>query len=106
MLFYQVHCIFSNQFFSDNIVVSVRLGSTLRQGYDVNALEIPVAKTISHPDYDDTKLFSDIAMLKLAHKAVYSDFIRPACLPEQRESPDSTSTCYSTGFGAISKYQC
>ena len=96
--FYKMHFIFSDG------LLTARLGSILLEEFDANALEIPVAKAIYHPDYDPYTLTNDIAVLKLAQKAVYSDFIRPACLPEQRESPDSTSTCFSTGFGTISKY--
>ena len=90
--------------FSGAEVYTVRLGSILREAFDANALEIPVIKAITHPDYDPGTLINDIAVLKLAQKVVYSDYIRPACLPEQRKSPDSTSTCFSTGYGTISKY--
>ena len=90
-------CLFSGK------EMMVRMGSVLREGYDPNAIELPVAKVIAHPRFEWYTLDNDIAMLKLAQKAAYSDHIRPACLPEQREFPDSTSTCYTTGFGTISK---
>ena len=69
----------------------------------MNAIEIPVSRTILHPNYDNFNLANDIALLKLSQKVSFTDYIRPACLPEQRDRPDSTANCYVSGFGTISK---
>ncbi|CAH2037374.1 unnamed protein product, partial [Iphiclides podalirius] len=36
---------------------------------------------IRHPEYDDKKLFADIALIRLHGNAPYTEFIRPICLP-------------------------
>ncbi|XP_075985903.1 phenoloxidase-activating enzyme-like [Anticarsia gemmatalis] len=40
---------------------------------------IPIEKIIAHPEYRDKK--NDIALIKLARVAPYTDFVRPICLP-------------------------
>lgn len=46
-------------------------------------IDIAVEKTIPHPDYNPASRnqVNDIALLRLAQNVVYSDFIRPICLP-------------------------
>ncbi|CAK1596227.1 unnamed protein product [Parnassius mnemosyne] len=36
---------------------------------------------VPHPEYDDKKLYNDIALIRLRGKAPYTEFIRPICLP-------------------------
>lgn len=47
------------------------------------AVDIDVMKVIPHPEYNsDTRhKYHDIALIKLARPANYTDFIQPICLP-------------------------
>lgn len=45
-------------------------------------MDIPVARIIYHQKYGREGLFSnDIALIRLAQSAPYTDYIRPICLP-------------------------
>lgn len=46
-------------------------------------LDVPVERTIPHPSYDpgSKNQLNDIALLRLARRIEYTDFVRPICLP-------------------------
>uniref|UniRef100_A0A2H1W881 SFRICE_013123 n=1 Tax=Spodoptera frugiperda TaxID=7108 RepID=A0A2H1W881_SPOFR len=60
-------------------------------------VRIDVEKIIVHPGYDGKS--HDIAVLKLAEDAPYTDFIRPICLPAGELQPDTMFA--ATGWGEI-----
>ncbi|XP_017777351.1 PREDICTED: serine protease snake-like [Nicrophorus vespilloides] len=49
---------------------------------DGNALEMMVARTYKHPEYDG-RVKSDVALIELESKVEFNDYIRPACLNVQ-----------------------
>lgn len=58
-----------------------------------------VKAIVKHPGFTYYYLGDDIAILILATDVEFSDFIRPACLPEADEIIPLSSLCYSTGWG-------
>lgn len=44
-------------------------------------VDVSVEEQIVHPDYNVRRRHNDIALLRLAKRIVYSDFIKPICLP-------------------------
>lgn len=57
----------------------VSLGGTTL-GYKSSDTEIEVAEIVTHPQYNSTTYYNNIALLKLAEKPNFSDSLRPACL--------------------------
>jgi len=63
---------------------SILLGShNINSGSEPNRLEAKVSSYIMHEDYDFPH--DDIAVLKLAEKVEFNDYIRPICLPNKKE---------------------
>uniref|UniRef100_A0A4D5RL54 Putative serine proteinase n=1 Tax=Ixodes scapularis TaxID=6945 RepID=A0A4D5RL54_IXOSC len=72
----------------------VHLGSHTRETRDATEVVMPVEHMCMHLDKK-----KDIAIVKLAQKVNFTDFIQPACLPEaDSELPDRTEL-YVTGWG-------
>ncbi|KAH8347664.1 hypothetical protein KR084_000021 [Drosophila pseudotakahashii] len=79
--------------------------------WDLNGLNEPFAhqgsrikEIIMHPEFDQHRLFNDIALLLLDEPIVLAPHIQPLCLPPP-QSPEVinqllSATCYSTGWGA------
>lgn len=47
-------------------------------------LDLPVAETFTHPNYDPSTMDHDIALLRLETPAIFSTYILPVCLPGRR----------------------
>ncbi|XP_047995220.1 serine protease easter-like [Leguminivora glycinivorella] len=62
---------------------------------------------VLHPQYDDTRLQNDIALIRLKGTAPYTDYIRPICLPLINvDSPDFSNLPLSVaGWGRNGRYQ-
>ncbi|XP_055910857.1 uncharacterized protein LOC129945223 [Eupeodes corollae] len=60
----------------------VRLGEhDLSRDDEVNHIDIPVVKTLRHPQYDKNDGHNDIALLYLDRNVKFSDKITPICIP-------------------------
>ena len=44
--------------------------------------EMNVGQIFEHRDYDPTTFQADLALIRLTHPAIMSDFIKPICLPD------------------------
>lgn len=58
-----------------------------------------VIKFITHPDYNETTLFADIAVLWLKHDLVFNSRVHPVRLPEQDEVFESGTKVLVSGWG-------
>ncbi|KAM3961064.1 uncharacterized protein ACR2FA_004837 [Aphomia sociella] len=60
-----------------------------------------------HPDYDDNRLYNDIALIRLRGVAPYTDYIRPICLPPINiDDPDFSNLRLTVaGWGRNGKYK-
>ncbi|XP_062538218.1 uncharacterized protein LOC134206505 [Armigeres subalbatus] len=96
------HCVTGKNYMSLGPLKFVRLGEhNLDTDVDCDsngdcnekALDIAVEKAIPHPDYSSTSWdrFNDVALVKLAEAAPYTDFIRHICLPSYYNLTEPTS---------------
>lgn len=72
-------------------------------------MDIEVVKVIIHPEYCQTSWdkHHDIAIIKLKHDAIYSDFIQPICLPRSGMDLNSVgSNFYVAGWGKTDLCKC
>ena len=60
---------------------------------------LSVAKVIAHENYrgSSNSYSNDIALLRLSSKAIFNDFVRPACIGTNTHG--SYDYCYITGWG-------
>ncbi|XP_059044939.1 CLIP domain-containing serine protease HP8-like [Achroia grisella] len=65
------------------------------QGICSETVDIEISDVFIHPGYDSHR--HDIAVLRLAKEAPYTDFIRPVCLPTGAVRQDVTF--YAAGWG-------
>ncbi|XP_078577347.1 trypsin-like [Branchiostoma floridae x Branchiostoma japonicum] len=75
----------------------VSLGSHHRTEKDSPQQDIGVTKVIVHEGYDATSSNNDIALLRLSSSATYTNYVSPACLPEQDVADDTP--CVTSGWG-------
>lgn len=66
--------------------------------------DIPADKIITHEKYDPSSKnkFNDIALIRLARKVQYTDYVKPICLPNQpslRNKDYATDKFDVTGWG-------
>ncbi|XP_071379198.1 vitamin K-dependent protein C [Centroberyx affinis] len=69
------HCL------SNSLRFKVRLGDYERYKTEGSEVTLPVAKVFQHPDYNSRTVDNDIALLRLASPAPFSEYIVPVCLP-------------------------
>ncbi|KAL1124436.1 hypothetical protein AAG570_001064, partial [Ranatra chinensis] len=100
------HCLCSFlvlQFYSSGgSVLSAKQMRVLAGGHDLRAgsgRQVPVAKIYLHPNYVCNRYKNDIALLELGQEMVWSDIIRPACLPTHVTGSFSDLDAVVAGWG-------
>ncbi|KAF2891880.1 hypothetical protein ILUMI_14316 [Ignelater luminosus] len=64
-------------------------------------VDVPIQKSISHPEYRKKTHDSDIALIRMARRVANTDFIRPICIPTVNSPPPATGAKLTTaGWGA------
>ena len=69
---------------------------------DPKAKRYSVDRIILHPNFSRPSLGNDVAMIKLREPILYSNVIRPICLPESDLRASKLATyryCVLSGFG-------
>ncbi|KAM3828798.1 chymotrypsinogen A-like [Vipera latastei] len=77
----------------------VVLGEFDRSSPEEDIQRLAVQKFIIHPDWDSAQLTNDIALIKLATPAVFSETVSPVCLTDASDSFQSGDLCVTTGWG-------
>jgi len=95
----QTLCITRVFAFRDPSQVQVRLGSTYLYLNDSSAQTLTIDMIISNPNYYYYPGPGDIALLRLSSPIVYTDTIRPICLPSSNINLAQFKVCVATGFG-------
>lgn len=57
-------------------------------------------RIICHPNYNEYTYDNDIALMELESPVVFSDYIRPICLPASQHDFPVGDTVWITGWGA------
>jgi len=78
---------------------TVRVGEHDRRNKQGNEVDLEVVHIIMHPNYDNPRHDSDIALLRLDTPAKFGKFVQPACIPENAVKVGTE--CYLTGWGKI-----
>ncbi|XP_026570231.1 chymotrypsinogen A-like [Pseudonaja textilis] len=81
---------------TNNFVV---LGEFDRCSPEEKIQKLAVEKVFVHPNWDSGKLNNDIALIKLATPATFSDTVSPVCLTDATDSFQSGNLCVTTGWG-------
>ncbi|XP_076276162.1 uncharacterized protein LOC143207041 [Lasioglossum baleicum] len=90
------HCFYHAQ---DEYWVA-RIGATRRGSFPSPYEQVLRLDYISlHPEYIDNGFINDIAMLRLEKPVIFSDYVRPICLPDAE--PKSGTMCTVTGWGQL-----
>ncbi|KAG7205829.1 hypothetical protein KM043_007770 [Ampulex compressa] len=90
------HCFYRAQ---DEYWVA-RIGATRRGSFPSPHEQVLKLDHVSlHPDYVDNGFINDIALLRLETPVVFSDYVRPVCLPQAE--PRSGTMCTVTGWGQL-----
>ncbi|XP_015438403.1 PREDICTED: uncharacterized protein LOC107193471 [Dufourea novaeangliae] len=90
------HCFYHAQ---DEYWVA-RIGATRRGSFPSPYEQVLRLDYISlYPEYIDNGFINDIAMLRLEKPVIFSDYVRPICLPEAE--PKSGTMCTVTGWGQL-----
>lgn len=76
-------------------VVRVRIGSSSVS----MAPQFQVINITTHPSHDPVTKINDIAVLTLAQDLVFSDCVRPICLPQEGSDPKLADFCVVAGWG-------
>ncbi|KAK5645625.1 hypothetical protein RI129_004089 [Pyrocoelia pectoralis] len=64
--------------------------------------DIPIESKIKHPQYNRRYGFNDIALIKLVREAIFTDFVRPICLPtSDRQLAKVGEIMQFSGFGKL-----
>lgn len=110
------HCVVGEVEKKEGNLVSVRLGE-----YDTTTeidcimlddeqicadppIDAPVEQKIPHPEYSETSMQNDIALLRLNQDIPRTDFIQPICLPTANfKSSSAGDVNFVTGFGRTLK---
>ncbi|XP_068951500.1 probable threonine protease PRSS50 [Petaurus breviceps papuanus] len=86
--------------------LTVYLGNPLLSVEDrVHSRRVPVKQVIIHPYYQEKRYWSwigrenNVALLKLAQRLNYSEYIAPVCLPSPNLEVKPGSFCWVTGWG-------
>ncbi|KAM9837511.1 transmembrane protease serine 9-like isoform 2-T2 [Aulostomus maculatus] len=57
------------------------------------------SQIIVHPDYNETTLTNDIALIRLSRPVNFTDYISPICLADNSSQVVNSTLCWSTGWG-------
>ncbi|KAL9985794.1 hypothetical protein ACROYT_G008239 [Oculina patagonica] len=62
---------------------------------------VDAKRIISHPNYNNPRLSSDIALIELASPVKLSQRVNPICIPSHDSDVPTGSRCFITGWGKI-----
>ncbi|KRZ88594.1 Transmembrane protease serine 9 [Trichinella sp. T8] len=97
------HCLMMNAIVFSNKYkqpgnINVAVGQYNVKRAEPEALFLSVKNYVSH-FYHNTSFENDVAILKLGMPVVFTDHIRPVCLPKVNMKLPSDADCYASGWG-------
>lgn len=101
-----IYCNYLNNSFcsssAEQLTVGLGIDYKFTPNNNAHEVRVRVDEFIMHENYyvnNDSSPFYDLALLRLAESVNYTDFIRPACLPEPFQELPLSSLCYISGWG-------
>ncbi|KAM4717038.1 LOW QUALITY PROTEIN: polyserase-2-like [Anableps anableps] len=82
-------------------IVTVYLGRQSQEGPNPNEAVRKVAQIISHPHYNLSAVYNDIALLRLSEPVNFTSYISPVCLAASESTFYSGVDTWITGWGTI-----
>lgn len=76
----------------------VYLGRERQVGSNTYEVERSVSKIIVHPQYNESILDNDVALMKLSTPVTFTNHIRPICLASNSSQFYASTTCWATGW--------
>lgn len=77
---------------------ALRRGTTLPSPYE--QLRI-ITNIILHPEYVDVGFINDISLLQMQIPVIFSDYVRPICLPDSNTILQNGRICTVVGWGQL-----
>merc|ERR1712045_656940 len=71
----------------------------VRAASEPNRVEVTSFNGWTHPQWDDSTLANDIALIELPSPMSFNDYIKPSCLPTAGDSADPKETVTCKGWG-------
>jgi len=83
----------------------VHAGVLRRMSFSPSEQIRTVAQIILHPNYVNSDMQNDLALLRLESPLNYNRWVRPICLPEARPpwGPTPGTTCTAMGWGSTTE---
>ncbi|XP_073670118.1 polyserase-2-like [Paramisgurnus dabryanus] len=81
--------------------LTVLLGLQTQSGLNPNSVSRTVSQIIKHPNYDSNTNDNDITLLHLSSPVVFTDYIKPVCLPSNDSTFYNGTSSWVTGWGNI-----
>lgn len=78
-------------------------GRETQSGPNVHEVKGTLSQIIVHPDYNNTLLNNDIALMKLSSAVSFNDYIIPVCLASNSSQFHNSTSCWGTGWGRLGK---
>ena len=82
---------------------TIYLGKETQSGLNVHEVNRTLSQIVVHPDYNNTFLNNDIALMKLSRPVFFTDYIRPVCLASNTSQFYTSTSCWATGWGNLGK---
>ncbi|KRX27202.1 Transmembrane protease serine 9 [Trichinella nelsoni] len=92
------HCLMMNNKYKQPGNIYVAVGQHNVKRAEPEAFFLSVKNYVSH-FYHNTSFENDVAILKLEMPVVFTDHIRPVCLPKVNMELPSDADCYASGWG-------
>uniref|UniRef100_A0A669D2F3 Zgc:123217 n=1 Tax=Oreochromis niloticus TaxID=8128 RepID=A0A669D2F3_ORENI len=73
-------------------------GRETQAGPNTHEVKRSVSQVIVHPNYNNSYLNNDIALMKLSSPVSFTDYIRPICLASSSSQFYNSTSCWATGW--------
>ncbi|XP_063324260.1 polyserase-2-like [Pelmatolapia mariae] len=93
------HCIITNSLSAWTLY----FGRETQAGPNTHEVKQSVSQVTVHPNYNNSYLNNDIALMKLSSPVSFTDYIRPICLASSSSQFYNSTSCWATGWGKLTK---
>ncbi|NXX43733.1 TMPS9 protease, partial [Tricholaema leucomelas] len=87
--------------FQDPSMWAAYTGTTSLRGAERGAVQLGIARIITHPSYDPDTADYDVAVLELKRPVPFTKYIQPVCLPGAGHHFPTSKKCLISGWGYL-----